>query len=52
MTYIKLFLVESKVKVMRKGECKEGRHVYGDEHSYFRIRMEPPQKLSYLNYLR
>lgn len=36
---------------MGQGECKEERQVYGEKHSYFRIRMAPPQKLSYLNYL-
>lgn len=38
MTYIKLSLVKPEAKVRAEGaECKEGRHVYGDEHSYFRI---------------
>lgn len=37
MTYIKLSLAKTEVKVKGGAECNEGRPVYGDEHSYFRI---------------
>lgn len=37
MTHTKLSLVKTEAQVGVEGaECKEGRHAYGDEHSYFR----------------
>lgn len=52
ITYIKLFLVKTVVGITREGTCKEGRQVYGKEHSCSRIRMKPQKLLLKLLYVQ